>query len=420
MRASRPACWPSAAILAASRRVALRRRRRRRGRDHGAGGDDGAGRDAGHDRPPATDERRAGDAWPRRDADGAGRAYPAQPAGVPFPAADWPTAPLPAGVDQAAIDAAVDAAFGAADAGGRRALGRRRAGRVRSCTSATTRSTGPTSGDGLVLGRQELHVGARRPARRRRRADARRAPAAAGVAAPATRARRSRCASCWRCRAGCSGRRSPASSALVIQMARLAERRRPDGRAAAGDRAGLDVRVLDRARSALIAGIAADALGGCAALDDYLHERLLDPLGITTEQLITDGGGCFVGGARHGHDDARLRPLRPAVPARRAVGRPAAPAGRAGSTRAACRRRRTRSTGCTGGWTPDGAASRPRACSASASSSCPTLDLVIAINSTHGGDPFTLTDAIRAAFALTPRSGPAPVCSPRLTRVVSR
>jgi CubicO group peptidase (beta-lactamase class C family) len=48
--------------------------------------------------------------------------------------------------------------------------------------------------------------------------------------------------------------------------------------------------------SALIAGIAADALGGCAALDAYLHQRLLDPLGITTEKISKDGGGCFVGG----------------------------------------------------------------------------------------------------------------------------
>ena len=48
--------------------------------------------------------------------------------------------------------------------------------------------------------------------------------------------------------------------------------------------------------SALVAGIAADALGGCAALDDYVHERLLEPIGITTAEMTTDGGGCFVGG----------------------------------------------------------------------------------------------------------------------------
>ena len=38
---------------------------------------------------------------------------------MPFPAADWPTASLPAGVDQAAIDDDVAAALGPADAGGR-------------------------------------------------------------------------------------------------------------------------------------------------------------------------------------------------------------------------------------------------------------------------------------------------------------
>ena len=48
--------------------------------------------------------------------------------------------------------------------------------------------------------------------------------------------------------------------------------------------------------TALLAGIAADALGGCAAATDYLTTRLLEPIGITTAQLVSDGGGCWFGG----------------------------------------------------------------------------------------------------------------------------
>jgi CubicO group peptidase (beta-lactamase class C family) len=48
--------------------------------------------------------------------------------------------------------------------------------------------------------------------------------------------------------------------------------------------------------TALLVGIAADELGGCEATTKYLNERLLDPIGISTDQLINDAGGCWVGG----------------------------------------------------------------------------------------------------------------------------
>ena len=41
--------------------------------------------------------------------------YPAQPDGVPWPTAAWPTGPLPDGVDAAAVQAIVDEAFHARD-----------------------------------------------------------------------------------------------------------------------------------------------------------------------------------------------------------------------------------------------------------------------------------------------------------------
>jgi CubicO group peptidase (beta-lactamase class C family) len=42
--------------------------------------------------------------------------YPPQPAGVPFPTEEWPTGEFPPSVDRSSVDAAVDAAFGAPDA----------------------------------------------------------------------------------------------------------------------------------------------------------------------------------------------------------------------------------------------------------------------------------------------------------------
>ena len=46
----------------------------------------------------------------------------------------------------------------------------------------------------------------------------------------------------------------------------------------------------------LLSGIAADALGVCQQVKDYLDVRLFDPIGITTATLQSDAGGCWYGG----------------------------------------------------------------------------------------------------------------------------
>ena len=56
--------------------------------------------------------------------------------------------------------------------------------------------------------------------------------------------------------------------------------------------------------SALVAGIAADALGGCAALDSYLHDRLLEPIGITTASDHDRRRRLLRRWPRDGHDAA--------------------------------------------------------------------------------------------------------------------
>ena len=48
--------------------------------------------------------------------------------------------------------------------------------------------------------------------------------------------------------------------------------------------------------TATLAREAADAIGGCPEQEAYLQERLLDPIGITTEEFVRDGSGCWYGG----------------------------------------------------------------------------------------------------------------------------
>ena len=48
--------------------------------------------------------------------------------------------------------------------------------------------------------------------------------------------------------------------------------------------------------TAMLAREAADALGGCPEQEAFMQERLLDPIGITTEVFIRDGSGCWFGG----------------------------------------------------------------------------------------------------------------------------
>jgi CubicO group peptidase (beta-lactamase class C family) len=48
--------------------------------------------------------------------------------------------------------------------------------------------------------------------------------------------------------------------------------------------------------TAILAEIAADELGGGDALDTYVHERLLDPLGMTSTVLDEDSTGTWLGG----------------------------------------------------------------------------------------------------------------------------
>jgi CubicO group peptidase (beta-lactamase class C family) len=245
---------------------------------------------------PATDP--PGDTTPATDpvvvppADAAS-GYPAQPAGVPFPDGEWPTAALPPGVDQAAIDAAVETAMGAPDASsGVRSVVVVQGGAIvyeryhpsvgpdtvmasySVAKSFTSAIVGLLVDDGLLAldehpPRPEWPAGDPRAAITLRQL----LQMSSGLEWDEVQSLMTM---------GLTMLSSPSAAAIMAQQPL--------------ERAPGSAFEYSTGTSALVAGIAADALGGCAALDAYVHERLLDPIGISTAAITTDGGGCFVGG----------------------------------------------------------------------------------------------------------------------------
>jgi len=219
--------------------------------------------------------------------------YPSQPAGVAFPGADWPTAALPAGVDQAAVDAAVDAAMGPPDA----SSGVRSVVVVHGGAIVYERyhpSVGPdtvmasysvaksfTSGlVGLLVDDGLLTLDEHPPRPEWPPGDPRAAITLRQLLQMSSGLQWDEAQSLMTL--GPTMLASPSAAAIMASQ----PLEREPGTAFE----------YSTGTSALVAGIAADALGGCAALDAYVHERLLAPIGITSATLVEDGGGCFVGG----------------------------------------------------------------------------------------------------------------------------
>ncbi len=218
--------------------------------------------------------------------------YPAQPAGVPFPTTDWPTGALPAGVDQAASMPPSTPRSA-----------RRRRGRVRSVvvvqggkivyeryhpldgpdvvmSSWSVAKSFTSAIVGMLIGDGTLTLDEHPPRPEWPAGDPRQAITLHQLLQMSSGLEWTEDASIvplviqWLT--------APSAAALVAQRPLVA----PPG----------TVFNYSTGTSALVAGIAADALGGCAALDQYISTRLLGPLGITSAKLIKDGGGCFVGG----------------------------------------------------------------------------------------------------------------------------
>ena len=81
----------------------------------------------------------------------------------------------------------------------------------------------------------------------------------------------------------------------------------------------------------------------------YLDERLLTPIGITTEVIDVDGGGCWFGGLGRQHDHAATSLGSGCCSCAAASGMAPRSCRRRGSTSPGCRLRPTRSTGSNGG-----------------------------------------------------------------------
>jgi CubicO group peptidase (beta-lactamase class C family) len=216
--------------------------------------------------------------------------YPPQPAGVPYPSRKWPSGPLPKGVDEQALDAAVETAFGAPDAetrvasvavidGGKLVYERYHPldGPKEVFPSWSMAKSFASALIGLLVtdGRLELDEHPERPE--------------------------------WRKKG------DPRRAITLRQLLQMSSGLRWDEGPDYGPWAGapdsahfVAARPLDSkpgttfeystGTTSLIAGIAADELGGCKQMDDYLHARLLDPIGITSEQIFQDARGCWYGG----------------------------------------------------------------------------------------------------------------------------
>lgn len=220
--------------------------------------------------------------------------YPEQPPGVPFPTRSWPTDVLPSGVDATAIEAAVDLAFGAPDAEARvRSVVIVHAGRIvyeryhpldgpdvayssfSVAKSYTSALIGLLVADGtLALDDTSVRAEWSDPG------DPRSAITVRDLLEMSS---------------GLTWAEQYEADSMPLAMIVA-----PDAAAyVASQPLEADPGSLydySTGTSALLVGLAADELGGCAAATAYLGERLLDPIGITTETLLTDEGGCWLGG----------------------------------------------------------------------------------------------------------------------------
>ncbi len=323
--------------------------------------------------------------------------YPAQPAGVPWPTSSWPTAALPAGVDQAALDAAVAVAFGAPDA----------QARVRSIVvvhggSIVYERYHPLDGPDVVMSSFSVAKSFTSALVGMLIAD--------GVMSLDEHPPRPE----WQAPG------DPRQAITLREMLQMSsglewtEEFTPDSLLAqmisAEDAAALmaaqplesepgSTWEYSTGTSVLVAGIAADALGSCQAETDYLHGRLLDPLGITTEQVFTDGRGCFFGGAGMDmttRDFARFGLLY--LRGGRWGDEQLLPASWIDETRVPA------PTSAVYGlqwWlSPDGRGFSAMGLFGQRIVVVPEADLVIAINSTQSGDPDPLQAAVLAAFGV--------------------
>lgn len=328
--------------------------------------------------------------------------YPDQPAEVPFPAAAWPTADLPATIDRAAIDTAVDVAFGAADdpkhvrsiviaQGGQVVYERYHPldGPDTLFDSYSVAKSFTSALIGLLVSDGRLALDEPAPVPEwQDPADPRHAITLRNLLQMSSGLQ-------WD-EPGANGEsdifgmlKSPDAASYVASKPLES----PPG----------TKWVYSTGTTALLVGIAADELGGCQAATDYLNLRLLDPIGISTEELITDAGGCWVGGFganMTAKDFARFGLLY--LRGGEWDGEQIVPTSWIDESRVPAAT--SAAYGLQWWLEPERGLFRARGLFGQEIVVVPDRDLVIVATSASGGDPFTLIDAVLAQYGHPPAS----------------
>jgi CubicO group peptidase (beta-lactamase class C family) len=325
--------------------------------------------------------------------------YPPQPAGVAFPTEEWPVGQLPRSIDRATLDRAVDTAFGAADAASRvQSIVVVQGGRIvyeryhpldgpdeiyssfSVAKSMTSALIGLLVSDGKLTLDEHPDV-----PQWHRRGDPRR---------QITLRELLQMSSGLRWDEVYEEGADPLNMLQAPNAAAYVASQPLESKPGA-------VFEYSTGTTALLSGIAADALGGCGKEIRYLRTRLFDPIGITTEQLLRDPRGCWYGGLGADmttRDFARFGLLY--LRGGRWDGEQIVPTGWVDESRVPA----TTNPGYGLQWWlgPDGRMFQAEGLFGQRIVVIPRLDLVIAANSTAGGDPSPMIDTVRALFAGQP------------------
>ncbi len=244
--------------------------------------------------PPATDPPTTDAPEPTLPITDEASEYPAQSSDVPYPTIEWPVGELPDGVDEAALDAAVATAFGADDAETRvRSLVVVKGGEIvyeryhpldsadQATSSFSVAKSFTSAIVGMLIGEGRLSLDAPAPVEEWQAAGDPRGEITLD--------------DLMRMSSGLEWEEEYGPGSLPLQMLQAPHAADLPIAQELVTEPGTEFE-YSTGTTAILADIAADELGGGDALDTYVHERLLDPLGMTSTILLEDSTGTWLGG----------------------------------------------------------------------------------------------------------------------------